>query len=61
MSKSKRKKVKQGEPTLPWEQPHPSRGHKRNKTKGNALKKKYPLTKEKYDPIDHRLPGSLSQ
>ena len=57
--KRQRVKVKQGPPTLPWEMPHPVRGHERNSLTGQALVRKYPLMAEEYDLMDHRLPGSF--
>ena len=57
--KRKRETVRFATPTLPWEEPHPSRGHKQNSLSGKALAAKYPLTRERSDLIDYRLPGSF--
>ena len=55
----KREKVARGAPTLPWESPHPARGHRRNPTTGKALAKKYPIASWGSDLMDFRLPGSF--
>jgi hypothetical protein len=57
--KRRREQVERADPTLPWESPHPSRGHRRNSARGKAMAEKYPTLSEVSDLIDYRLPGSF--
>ena len=57
--KRQREQVHRGAPTLPWESPHPSRGHQVNAVRGKARDKKYPIASWGLDLMDFRLPGSF--
>ena len=57
--KRKREKVEFVPSALPWESPHPARGHKRNEVRGKAMAEKYPISPWGSDLLDFRYPGSF--